>query len=69
MSKMPMLASMNVIGTVASMSQARTPTRSSNNRAPVHCVIQKSASAAIALGSRIAISVSPSTAIASPCNQ
>ena len=46
---------MNVSGTVASISQARTPCDSSNNCAPIHRVIQKSASAAIALGRRIAV--------------
>ena len=69
MSNTPMLPSMNVSGSVASISHPRTPMRSSNSCSPVQRVIQKSAMAAIALGSRIAVSVSPSTAIASPCSQ
>ncbi len=60
---------MNVSGIVASISQPRLATRSSNNCAPVHHVIQNSTSAATALGIRIAASVSPSTAIEAPCSQ
>ena len=69
MSNTPTLPSRNVSGKVASISHARTPMRSSNSCWPVQRVIQNSATAPIALGSRIAVFVSPSTAMASPCSQ
>ncbi len=69
MSNTPMLASMNVSGSVASISHARTPIASPNNCTPVQRVTQKSAMAAIALGSRRAAGVSPSAAMARPCSQ
>jgi hypothetical protein len=69
MSKIAMLDNAKVAGIVANMMAPQSPTLAPNRTVPTHRVRPNNASVAIAVGSRAANSLSPSSRMERPCSQ